>query len=387
MAASAAPVLPRLSDDELLHWLALRLIPGLGTRRAVTILERFRTPMAIFRASITELEAAGLSPGVARSIQSGCTFEDAATQHERLKATGAQIVPITSPLYPEKLRTILDPPTILYTRGDLSLLSSISIAVVGTRKPTPYGVAVAEKLSSDLATHGIAIISGMARGIDTAAHRGALQVNGKTIAVFGCGVDMVYPSENRKLYEEIAQSGLLLSEFPLGAPAFPQNFPIRNRIVSGMSSGVLIVEGAQYSGSAITARLAMDQGREVFSVPGNITSKLSWAPNLLIRQGAKLVMDAQDILSELAPDERYRLQTVEKEKKGDLGQQLLPLGPNAPLARAILDQLQIEKATHIDGLLNCLENYSSSETIAALFELELLGLVKQLPGKQYVKVW
>ncbi len=387
MSASAALSIPRLSDDELLHWLALRLVPGLGTRKAVTLLERFRTPMALFRASVSELEAAGLSPGVSRAINSGCTFEDAATQQDRIKATGATLVPVTNPAYPEKLRGILDPPTLLFCRGDLALLTSISVAVVGTRKPTPYGMAVAEKLSGDLATLGVGIISGMARGIDTAAHQGALRAGGKTIAVFGCGVDMVYPSENRKLYDEIAARGLMVSEFPMGAPAFPQNFPIRNRIVSGMSSGVLVVEGAQYSGSAITARLAMDQGRDVFAVPGNITSKLSWAPNLLIRQGAKLVMDAQDIVSELPPDERFRLQTIEKEQKGDLAQQLLPLGPTAPLGRAILENLLIEKPTHIDGLLDSLENYSSSEIIAALFELELLGLVKQLPGKHFVKVW
>jgi DNA processing protein len=351
------------------------------------VLERFRTPLALFRASVSELEGAGLSPGVARAIQSGCTFEDAATQADRLRATGSQLVPVTDPAYPEKLRGILDPPTVLFCRGDVGLLSAIMVAVVGTRKPTPYGTAVAEKLAGDLAGLGVGVISGMARGIDTAAHRGTLLAGGKTIAVFGCGVDMVYPTENRKLYDEIAAKGLLVSEFPMGAPAFPQNFPIRNRIVSGMSSGVLIVEGAQYSGSAITARLAMDQGREVFAVPGNITSKLSWAPNLLIRQGAKLVMDAQDIVSELPPDERYRLQTVEKEQRNDLAQQLLPLGPNAPLGRAILENLLIEKATHIDEVLDRLENYSSSEIVAALFELELLGLVKQLPGKQFVKVW
>ena len=379
--------MPRLSDDELLHWLALRLVPGLGTRKAVTVLERFRTPMALFRASVSELEGAGLSPGVSRAINSGCTFEDAATQQGRIKATGSVLVPVTDPAYPERLRGILDPPTLLFCRGDLSLLASIMVGVVGTRKPTPYGLAVAEKLSGDLAGLGVGIISGMARGIDTAAHQGALRAGGKTIAVFGCGVDMVYPTENRKIYDEIAAKGLLVSEFPRGAPAFPQTFPIRNRIVSGMSSGVLVVEGAQYSGSAITARLAMDQGREVFAVPGNITSKLSWAPNLLIRQGAKLVMDAQDIVSELAPDERVRLQVIEKEHKLDLAQQLLPLGPNAPLGRAMLEHLLIEKPTHIDGLLDSLENYSSSEIIAALFELELLGLVKQLPGKHFVKVW
>lgn len=377
----------RIPDDELLHWLALRLVPGLGTRKAVTLIERWRTPMALFGASPSEIEAAGVSPGVARAITSGCTFEDAATQQERVRAAGVHLVPISDPRYPERLRGILDPPLLLFGVGDIALLDAVSVSVVGTRKPTPYGLAVAERLSSDMAALGVCIVSGMARGIDTAAHRGALQAKGKTVAIFGCGVDLVYPSENRRLYDMIAASGLLLSEFPMGAPAFPQNFPIRNRIVSGMSCGVLVVEGAQYSGSAITARLAMDQGREVFAVPGPISSRLSWAPNLLIRQGAKLVMDAHDIVSEIAGEDRLRLQGVKNKEKEGLEQQLLPLGPSAPLARAILEKLQIETSTHIDGILDCLENYSSSEVVACLFELEMLGLVRQRPGKQFVKVW
>ena len=176
--------------------------------------------------------------------------------------------------------------------------------MVGTRRPTPYGLAAAERLSADLARAGLTIVSGMARGIDTAAHKGALSAGGDTVAVLGCGVDVVYPSENRKLAAELAAKGLIVSEFAMGATAFPQNFPIRNRIISGMSAGVLVVEGAQYSGSAITAKLALDQGREVFAVPGNITSKMSWGPNLLIKQGAKLVQDWNDVIVELPAEVR-----------------------------------------------------------------------------------
>ena len=195
----------------------------------------------------------------------------------------------------------------LFARGRVELLQSLTLGVVGTRRPTPYGLAVAERLSADLAQAGLTIVSGMARGIDTAAHKGALAAGGNTIAVLGCGVDVVYPSENRKLAAEIAAKGLMVSEFPMGRPAFPQNFPIRNRIISGMSVGVLVVEGAQYSGSAITARLALDQGREVFAVPGNITSKMSWGPNLLIKQGAKLVQDWNDVVAELPAESRRHL--------------------------------------------------------------------------------
>jgi DNA processing protein len=267
-----------LSREEELYWLALKLIPGLGTRTSVKLLDRFRTPQAIFRASRTELEAAGLSGAVAQSVASGCSFEDAAAQQEKLVETGAEVVTIGDSRYPAPLRQIFDPPLLLFVRGRVELLQSLMLGVVGTRRPTPYGIAVAERLAGDLAHAGLTIASGMARGIDTAAHRGTLAVGGDTVAVLGCGADVVYPSENKKLAGEIAARGLIVSEFPMGSTAFPQNFPIRNRIISGLSVGVLVVEGAQYSGSAITAKLAMDQGREVFAVPGNITSKLSWGP-------------------------------------------------------------------------------------------------------------
>src|SRR5450755_4138501 len=252
-----------ISREEELHWLALTLIPGLGTRTSGKLLDRFRTPQAIFRASRTELEAAGLSGAVAQSVASGCTFEDAVTQQEKMAESGTVVVTIGDPRYPQPLREIFDPPILLFARGRVELLQSLMLGVVGTRRPTPYGLAVAERVSADLAHAGLTIVSGMARGIDTAAHKGALAAGGDTVAVLGCGVDVVYPSENRQLAATLCAKGLMLSEFAMGSTAFPQNFPIRNRIISGMSAGVLVVEGAQYSGSSITAKLALGQRREV----------------------------------------------------------------------------------------------------------------------------
>jgi DNA processing protein len=386
-----------LSQEEELHWLALKLVPGLGTRISKRLLDRFRSPQAIFRASRTELEGAGVSGAVAQSIVSGCVFEDAATQQEKVKESDAVLVTIGDPRYPAPLREIYDPPILLFARGRLELLGSIMLGVVGTRRPTPYGLAVAERLAGDLARAGLTIVSGMARGIDTAGHKGALGAGGNTVAVLGCGVDVVYPSENRKLAAELVAKGLLISEFPMGSIAFPQNFPIRNRIISGMSAGVLVVEGAQYSGSAITAKLAMDQGREVFAIPGNITSKLSWGPNLLIKQGAKLIQDWNDVVAELPVESRRHLiqegrQRILGEGVASSGKQPASLvdglGPElGPVARRTLEALKVDAAVHLDDLLEAVQDTSTSELIAALFELEMLGLVKQLPGKNFVKVW
>ncbi len=385
---------PVLSREEELYWLALKMVPGLGTRTSGKLLDRFRSPQSIFRASRTELEAAGVSGAVAQSIASGCTFEDAAAQHQRMVEAGAELVTIGDPRYPPALREIFDPPTVMFVRGRMELLQSLMLGIVGTRRPTPYGVAVAERLAADLSHAGLAVASGMARGIDTAAHKGALAAGGDSVAVLGCGVDVVYPSENRKLAAELAAKGLIVSEFPMGATAFPQNFPIRNRIISGMSVGVLVVEGAQYSGSAITAKLAMDQGREVFAVPGNITSKLSWAPNLLIKQGAKLVQDWNDVIAELPPESRRHLISQGRERilsEGGATETGGPASVNGPelstASRRALEVLRVDAAIHLDDLLERIEDTSPSELIAALFELEMLGLVKQLPGKNFVKVW
>ena len=388
---------PQISRDEELYWLALQLVPGLGARGAGKLLDRFRTPAAIFRAARTELEAAGISGAVAQSIASGCTFEDGVAQQEKMAAAGAVAVTLGDARYPQRLREIFDPPIVLFARGRVELLGKLALAVVGTRRATPYGMAVAERLSSDLAHAGLTISSGMARGIDTAAHKGALSAGGDTVAVLGCGVDVVYPTENRALLTELASKGLAISEFPMGTTAFPQNFPIRNRVISGISVGVLVVEGAQYSGSAITARLAMDQGREVFAVPGNITSKLSWCPNLLIKQGARLVQDWNDVVSHLPAEsrrllidggrQRILIEGGETEPAADASKQSGPGSELGPVARRTLAALQVDAATHLDDLLGKIEDTSTSELLAALFELEMTGLVRQLPGKNFVKVW
>jgi len=336
-----------------------------------------------------------MSPAQARNIASGCSFEDAVDQQQKMINAGAQLISIHDQRYPRRLREIFDPPIVLFAIGRTELMPTPSIGVVGTRNPTPYGMAAAERLSADLSRAGLTIVSGMARGIDACAHQAALKEGGDTVAILGCGVDVIYPSNNRRLYDEIANKGLLLSEFPIGAPAFPQNFPIRNRIVSGLSIGVLIVEGAQHSGSAITAKLAMDQGREVFAIPGNITSKMSWGPNLLIKEGgAKLVQEWSDVTNELPAALRREL--VSRAQQKMLVEGLEPLPETSPgaleepqktLGRKLLNSLQVDEPKQLDGLLESFEGVSSSELISALFELEMSGLVRQLPGKKFVKVW
>ncbi len=376
-----------------LHWLALRMTPGLGTRTAVQLIETFKTPEAVFRASRSELEAAGVTSGLAQSVASGCAFDDAVTQQQKLAEAGAEVVPLTDSRYPARLKEIFDPPPLLFVRGRTELMGELVLGIVGTRRPTAYGTAVAARLAKDLAGAGLAIVSGMARGIDTAAHRATLEVRGGTIAVFGCGVDEVYPAENRKLAEQIGQDGLILSEFPMATPPYPQNFPIRNRIIAGMSVGVLVVEGGEYSGSAITAKLAAEQNREVFAVPGNITSKMSWGPNLLIKQGAKLVQEWNDVVVELKAEDRRKL--VERSRNrlnlkdgesNDAPQSSLTFGVDAT-GRAILNYLKPDASVTLDYLVETLPGTSPSEVIAALFELELAGLVRQLPGKSFIKVW
>lgn len=387
---------PRLTAEEELYWLALLLVPGLGCRHANTLVTRFKAIERIFRASPDELEDCGLSGAVARTVSSGCTFEDAAAQQNSMRQHKTELIPITDTRYPERLRQIYDPPVLLFARGRTELLATVMLGVVGTRRPTQYGIAAAERLSGELASAQLTIVSGMARGIDTAAHRAALAANGSTVAVFGCGVDLVYPAENRRLAATIAEKGLVLSEFPMAAPPYPQNFPVRNRIVSGMSVGILVVEGAQYSGSGITARLAMDQGREVFAVPGNITSRMSWGPNLLIKQGAKLVQEWNDVVVELTPEDRRRLviagqqhlglETSEGAAASDASSGKPEL-PQDRVAKQVLSALRVDTPTHLDVLVESFLQFTSSEIIAALFELEMNGLVKQLPGKNFVKVW
>lgn len=385
----------RTKEEELL-WLALRMTPQLGPRRALELLRKFGSPARIFQTEAKDLEAAGASWSVARSIETGVALEDAISQQKWMEAAGAQLLCWEDEAYPPRLREIYDPPFLLYARGDLSLLKEPSLAVVGTRRPSPYGAVVAERLGRELAEAGLTIVSGMARGIDASAHKAALAAQGKTIAVLGCGVDVVYPSENKKLMEEIATKGLVLSEYPLRSPAFPQNFPVRNRIVSGLSYGVLIVEGAQYSGSAITARLALDQGKEVFAVPGNITTKQSFGPNLLIRSGARLVQSASDVLSDLPVIARQELALRSRQRllpemlEAEQLEASVPAHPMRQLREAVLRALNFDTPLDLDQLLAALSKQtaaSPSELIAILFDLELEGAVRQLPGKAYLRHW
>ena len=257
--------------DHSLSWLALRLAPGLGARLAGKLLQQFGGPEEIFRAPLTELEGCQLPAAVAQAVFSRTAFRDAEKELAQVRKNGCRLVHCGESEYPKRLMEIYDPPPLLYVRGNVGVLSRHSIAMVGTRRPTPYGNQIAERLARDLAGQGLVIVSGLARGIDSSAHRGACAAaRGATIGVLGCGIDVIYPKENRKLFEEVEKRGAIVTEFPMGAYPAPENFPVRNRVVAGMALGVIVVQGAQYSGSLITSRLGMEFGREVYGIPGNV---------------------------------------------------------------------------------------------------------------------
>jgi len=367
-------------------WLGLVLTPGLGPTRGRKLAEHCGGIEKVFQASLTELEAAGLRAHSAQSIATGKSQELAQEELVRVATAGAQIVSLDDAEYPPLLKQIYDPPLVLYVRGEVGVLAQPGIAIVGTRHPTPYGIGMAERLACDLAARSLIILSGMARGIDSCAHRGAIHAKGKTVAIFGTGIDVIYPRENKRIADSILSlGGALVSEFPMGAFAAPQNFPIRNRIISGMSLGVLVVEAGEYSGTRITARNALEQGRELFAVPGNVTNKNSWGPNTLIKQGAKLTATWEDVWEELPAEVKARMAPAEGAEAA---------APNlfgetdslSPQEKKVLALIKKDEATHIDELVEKLEpEVSSSELFAVLFELELNGRIKQLPGKNFVK--
>ena len=370
-----------------LRWVALSLTPSLGASRCRRLVEHFDTVENVFRASLTELEAVGLDAAAAQAIALGKSLEQANDALARAAQVGARVLPLSDPEYPVRLKQIYDPPVVLYVRGDVSILSRPGIAVVGTRHPTPYGIGMAERLSCDLSARGIIINSGMARGVDTAAHRGALAAKGKTVAVFGTGINVLYPRENSRLAEQIlALGGALISEFPVDTFAAPQNFPIRNRIISGLSVGVLVVEAGEYSGTRITARCALEQNREVFAVPGNVTNRNSWGPNTLIKQGAKLTATWEDIWEDLPDDVRLKMESESRaESKTEAPASLFP-AETSPHEKKLLRVLKQDESTHIDEIVESLDGVlSPSEIFAVLFELELNGKIKQVPGKNFVK--
>lgn len=387
MTASAAS--GHLSHENQIYWLALSLTPGLGPTRIRRLVETFGSVERIFHSSLTELEAANIPAQSAQSLALGRSLELAEEERGKAAAAEATIVTLEDPAYPAQLSEIYDPPIALYVRGNVQALSDPGIAVVGTRHPTPYGTGMSERLSCDLAARGLVIFSGMARGVDTAAHKGAIGAKGKTVAVFGTGVNVMYPRENAKLAAAIIDNGgALVSEFPMGTFAAPQNFPIRNRIISGLSIGVLVVEAGEYSGTRITSRCALEQNREIFAVPGNVVNKLSWTPNTLIKQGAKLVATWEDVWEELPEAVKAKLPSASSASEQPGTASLFAADSLPPHEKKILQVLRADEALQIDAIIERLEpDMSSSEVFAALFELELAGKIRQLPGKNYVKTF
>src|SRR5271166_4889168 len=387
LAQSTAHSVAVPPSHETICWLALALTPGLGPSRIRKLIEHFGTAGRVLQASLTELEATGMRAVSAQSLATGKSFELAQDELAKAVQANANIISLSDPAYPSRLKEIYDPPVILFVKGSVELLSKPGIAMVGTRHPTPYGSGMAERLATDLAARGLVIISGLARGIDTASHRGAIAAKGKTVAVLGTGIDVLYPKENTRLAEQIlALGGALITEFPVGTSPAPQNFPIRNRIISGMSAGVLVVEAAEYSGTRITSRLALEQNRDVYAVPGNVTNKNSWGPNTLIKQGAKLVATWEDVWEELPTDVQAALSSMRNESPEPETASLFPDEVTSPDEKKILRLLKADESTHIDELVELLEaEMSPSEIFAALFELELNGKIRQLPGKNFVK--
>jgi len=375
-------------DEERLAWLALALAPGLGPKRILDAVKQLEAVSQIFTLPLTALEGLRFPAEAAQFIFDGKARQAAEEEWARVAAQGATVLTYGCPEYPERLKEIYDPPPVMWVRGPVTLLSRPSIAVVGTRHPSPYGSGMAEILSRDLALRRLLIVSGMARGIDSSAHRGALGARMPTVAVWGTGIDVVYPKENKKLAEEIlAGGGVIVSELPMGTFPAPQNFPRRNRILSGLSVAVLVVEAAENSGTRVTARCAADQNRDLFAVPGNVTNKGSWTPNTLIKQGAKLVATWEDVWEDLPSQVRLELEAeAPAESKSETTASLLPDPVLRPEEAIVLEVLRTDESLQIDEILDLVETQlTSSEVFTALFELEITGRVRSLPGKNYVR--
>ena len=374
--------------DDRLAWLSLTLAPGLGPKRILDAVRLLDTPSQIFHISLTELESLKFPAPAAQFIFDGKGREAAEQEWAQVIEYGGTICTFGCAEYPERLKEIYDPPPVLWVRGDVGLLARPAIAIVGTRHPSPYGSGVAEMLARDLAARRLLIVSGMARGIDSCAHRGALAARMPTLAVWGTGIDIVYPKENRKLAEEIlAAGGTIVSEVPMGTFPAPQNFPRRNRILSGLSVAVLVVEAAENSGTRVTARCAAEQNRDLYAVPGNVTNKGSWTPNTLIKQGAKLVATWEDVWEDLPSQVRMELEAeAPSASKPEAGASLLADPVLRPQEAMVLEVLRADESLQIDEILELLETQlTSSEVFTALFELEMAGRVRQLPGKNYVR--
>ena len=372
-------------------WVALNMTLGIGPRAAAKLLERFGSAEAVYGATRAELEQLRLLPEAVDSIIARELQDKAEAEIENVKKLGADLLILDDGVYPSLLREIYDPPITLYLKGAWDqCLDQPCVAIVGSRRCSTYGQNAALMLARDLAQRGVTVVSGFARGIDAAAHRGALEGGGRTVAVLGTGIDQFYPRDHKKLADEILErGGAVVTQFPLSTPPVSENFPYRNRIISGLSLGVVVVEAAENSGSLITARLAIEQNREVFAVPGNITSRNSFGTNYLIKgAGAKLVQQWQDIAAELPPQIAAKLLPPpfgEKKKEKSLADQLALVPDNLSRAEhAVFKLLSADNPAHIDALLDT-TRLSISDLTAALLALEMRELVRALPGRCFVR--
>jgi DNA processing protein len=360
-----------VSFDERVYWVLLTMVKQIGPARFSRLLDRFGSAEAAWRAPLLDLAAAGLERRAIESLGTLRGKVDPEAEWRRIEQQGISVMILDDPAYPSALREIADPPPVLYVRGELAPADDWAIAVVGTRRASPYGRQATERIVEDLARAGVTVISGLARGVDTHAHRAALAAGGRTIAVLGSGLDRIYPDENRALAAQIELSGAVLSEFPLGAPPDAMNFPRRNRIISGLAKATLVVEADLKSGAMGTATYAAEQGRDVFAVPGSIFSPLSAGPHQLIREGARIVTDASDVLEEL------HLTAVVEERAT---REALPADPT----EAAVLRLLSDEPTHVDDLTRAAA-LPSATVSATLTILELKGLARQFGAMLYVR--
>jgi len=365
-----------LSESELFYWLALYLTPGVGAVSFSRLLERFKTPQAVFQASA---EALAQVPRLPRKTTAALArfdwADDVAEELKQIQRLGIKLITLNDSAYPPRLKEIYDPPPLLWVDGEISEADHVAVAIVGSRGATDYGREISSRLAGDLAVAGVSVVSGMALGIDSAAHQGALDAGGRTLAILGCGVDVRYPKPNGSLFRRIPKQGAVISEFRLGTRPEPGYFPLRNRVISGLSLGVVVVEAGSRSGSLITARLALEQNREVFAVPGRVASAKTQGTHALLKQGARLVETAQDILDEIAPQLSMKAhkptQTIPAQK------------PDGEAAR-IWEALN-EGPLHIDNIGRMM-GLNPVKLAPLLLDMELRGFIRQLPGMRYTRI-
>lgn len=355
-------------------WIALRLVRGVGNVTYRQLLDRFASPREVLRTPLATLTEAGISARIAQAIGAFDQWKEVEAELEQLARLNTRLVTQTDTEYPERLRQIHDPPPFLYTRGRFAPQDDLAIAIVGARSASTYGRKMAREIAHELAGCGVCVVSGLARGIDSEAHQASLEAGGRTIAVLGSGLDVVYPREHIALAERIAESGAVVSEFSFGSQPEAGNFPYRNRVISGLSLGTVVVEATEKSGSLITAQCALDQNREVFAVPGPVTASRSRGPHRLIKDGAKLVESIDDILSEIAP----ALARTDRAEKNETSAPVVPLEPDEER----VFQLFPEEAVQVDTLITG-SGLEPARVLEVLLGLELKGIVTQLPGMYF----